>query len=79
MTWTDGLPPTTPLPRLDAAWEVCDHCQSPLDERQRYCVACGARRPTADDPVARWFVAADRRARAATPAGGAGDPSGGRG
>ena len=41
------------------------HCQAPLDDRQRYCVACGTRRPQADDPVARYFASASRRARAA--------------
>ena len=56
-------------PRLPS-WEPCDHCQAPLDERQRYCVSCGERRPHADDPVARYFAAAARRARkpAAPPA-----------
>lgn len=62
MTFTDGTSPTAPLPQLNGTWDRCDHCGSPLDERQRYCVACGARRPASDDPVARWF-AADRRAR----------------
>lgn len=62
MTFTDGTPPTAPLPQLGAAWDRCDHCRAPLDERQRYCVGCGARRPASEDPVARWF-AADRRAR----------------
>jgi len=49
-------------------WDTCDHCQAPLDERQRYCVSCGARRPQADDPVARYFVTNARRARAAAAA-----------
>jgi hypothetical protein len=51
-------------------WDQCDHCQAPLDSRQRYCVACGARRPQADDPVASYFVASARRARATAPAAG---------
>jgi hypothetical protein len=37
---------------ISSQWEQCDHCQAPLDARQRYCVGCGARRPQADDPVA---------------------------
>jgi hypothetical protein len=52
------------LTTANPQWETCDHCQAPLDERQRYCVACGARRSRSDDPVARYFVAAERSARA---------------
>lgn len=77
MTYADDLPridqPTAEL----GAWDQCDHCQAPLDVRQRYCVVCGARRTHADDPAARWLASA-RRARlseqsaAATPAAGGG-------
>lgn len=62
MTYTD---PTSPLAAAHAAWELCDHCQAPLAERQRYCVVCGARRAHADDPAARYFVEQARRVRAA--------------
>ncbi len=66
MTYTDPTPPPAgATPAGPTAWETCDHCQAPLDERQRYCVSCGARRPQVDDPVARYFVANARRARAA--------------
>jgi len=59
-------------------WETCDNCQAPLDEGQRYCVACGTRRPGADDPAGRYFAAAARRARAAAvPAAGAARPGSG--
>lgn len=62
MTYTD---PTSPLGAAHAAaWELCDHCQAPLAERQRYCVVCGARRVHADDPAARYFVEQARRVRA---------------
>jgi hypothetical protein len=77
MTYTDPTPRPTPPPALAptaphaAAWEQCDHCQAPLAERQRYCVACGAHRPHADDPAARWFVESARRSRAAEAAPGA--------
>jgi hypothetical protein len=72
MAYTDDIPP--PAAAASAGppgWEACDHCQAPLDERQRYCVACGARRAQADDPAARYFVTASRRARSAeqAPAG----------
>jgi len=63
MTYTD---PTSPPAAAHApAWELCDHCQAPLAERQRYCVVCGARRAHADDPAARYFVEQARRVRAA--------------
>lgn len=68
MTATEqNLPsvPATPPPAGDGhAFEPCDACQAPLDERQRYCVVCGTHRANADDPVARYLVAA-RRARTA--------------
>ncbi|MDO8211061.1 zinc ribbon domain-containing protein [Conexibacter sp. CPCC 206217] len=68
MTHTDGTPPPAgPIYAAHTlgAWDACDHCQAPLDERQRYCVVCGARHAQSDDPVAGWFVANARRARAA--------------
>ncbi len=65
MTYTDGMgPPSTATATHGSPWEPCDHCQAPLAEHQRYCVVCGARRAQADDPVARYFVTAARRARA---------------
>ena len=72
MTYTD--PSSPPAAAHAPGWELCDHCQAPLAERQRYCVVCGARRAHADDPAARWFVESARRARAAeaAPAAGAG-------
>lgn len=72
MTFTDPTPP--PAAAHATSWELCDHCQAPLAERQRYCVVCGARRAHADDPAARYFVESARRARAAeaAPAAGAG-------
>jgi hypothetical protein len=70
MTYTDPTaPPTAPHA---TSWELCDHCQAPLAERQRYCVVCGARRAHADDPAARYFVESARRARAADAAPAAG-------
>ncbi len=66
MAYTDDIPPPAAAePAARASWEACDHCQAPLDERQRYCVVCGARRAQADDPAARYFVTAARRARTA--------------
>jgi len=70
MTYTDPTPPPIAAASASTApgWEQCDHCQSPLAERQRYCVVCGARRAHADDPAARYFVESARRARAAAAA-----------
>jgi hypothetical protein len=67
MTATEqNLPiaPATAPAVAEHAFEPCDSCQAPLDERQRYCVVCGAHRANADDPVARYLAAA-RRARTA--------------
>lgn len=69
MTYTDDIPPPAASPlAAHPSWEACDHCQAPLDERQRYCVVCGARRAQVDDPAARYFVDATRRARTGTAA-----------
>jgi hypothetical protein len=65
MTYTDDSPPTAAL-APHSRWEACDHCQAPLDEGQRYCVSCGARRAQVDDPAGRYFVAASRQARASS-------------
>ena len=64
MTYTDPTPPTSATGATTTQYELCDHCQAPLAERQRYCVVCGSRRAHADDPAARYFIAATRRARA---------------
>jgi hypothetical protein len=40
----------------------CSQCGAPLDERQRYCVACGASRRHPHDPVARHHTLLARRA-----------------
>jgi SPOR domain len=60
MTPPEESPATTATrPR----WETCDGCGAPLDESQRYCVSCGARRPGAEDPASRWLASAARRKR----------------
>jgi hypothetical protein len=60
------LSPTSSLPALGTAhsWDACDQCQAPLEARQRYCVVCGTRRRSGDDPATRYFAEATRRARA---------------
>jgi hypothetical protein len=48
-----------------SAYHRCDQCSSPVDEAQRYCVACGARNKRAEDPVGRYLAVATSRSRAA--------------
>jgi hypothetical protein len=77
MAYTDDIPPpASPVSSVHSGWDTCDHCQAPLDERQRYCVACGARRPQADDPAARYFTTAARQARSGEQAPAGQAPSG---
>ena len=42
---------------------ACEHCGAPVDERQRYCVVCGARRSDAANPAIRYFAAAAQHER----------------
>jgi hypothetical protein len=44
--------PASPSPPHAA----CEHCGAALDERQRYCVACGGRRSDAYNPAVRYFA-----------------------
>jgi SPOR domain len=59
----EAVPPPTDR-ATDSPYQPCDDCGAPLDERQRYCVACGARRRHSDDPAARFLAVATRRRRA---------------
>lgn len=64
--------PSAPPP--SPHWQTCDHCRAPVEETQRYCVACGTRRTAVEDPASRYFAEAARRDRAlksaaATPPG----------
>ena len=43
------------------SYEQCSQCSAPLEQRQRYCVRCGASRRHPDDPVARHHTLAARR------------------
>lgn len=61
--------PSQPLvPRAEPSgsspYQPCDHCGAPLDEPQRYCLACGSRRKHANDPAARFLSQATKRRRA---------------
>src|SRR4051794_32090427 len=41
----------------------CEECGAPLDEKQRYCVSCGARRRDKGGPAVQYFANAGRRSR----------------
>jgi hypothetical protein len=45
----------------DPAYTPCEDCGAALDVRQRYCVVCGRRRTSAEDPALRVLAAAGRR------------------
>ena len=47
----------------NAEYANCEECGAPLDEKQRYCVSCGARRRDASGPTSRYFATAARRTR----------------
>lgn len=44
-------------------YEPCEECGAPLDQQQRYCVNCAARRGNGTNPASRYFAAASRQAR----------------
>src|SRR3954452_14730968 len=45
------------------AYATCEECGAPLDEKQRYCVSCGARRRDKGGPAVQYFAGAGKRAR----------------
>jgi len=62
------------MTQTDQGVTHCEECSAPVEHDQRYCIVCGAHRPGAPDPAARYFseasaarsrVAAARAARAA--------------
>ncbi|HEX6651772.1 MAG TPA: SPOR domain-containing protein [Thermoleophilaceae bacterium] len=59
--------PSAPTAPSRSPWETCDHCNAPLDQRQRYCVVCGTKHAGVDDPVARHLTARARRPRPGAP------------
>ncbi|HTU86985.1 MAG TPA: hypothetical protein VMF57_15520 [Solirubrobacteraceae bacterium] len=44
-------------------YESCEHCGSPVEAAQRYCVVCGARRKHVYDPAARFLSQATGQTR----------------
>ena len=59
-----------------SAYATCEECGAPLDEKQRYCVSCGARRRDKGGPAVQYFANAGKRTRRS--GGRAGGPSGAR-
>src|SRR3954454_3950876 len=65
------MPPVkkTPIKTKTAAsngassYASCEECGAPLDEKQRYCVSCGARRRDKGGPAVQYFANAGRRSR----------------
>jgi SPOR domain len=47
----------------NASYATCEECGAPLDEKQRYCVSCGARRRDKGGPAVQYFAGAGRRGR----------------
>jgi hypothetical protein len=44
----------------------CEECGAPLDEKQRYCVSCGARRRDQEGPAVKYLAKAGRKTRSGT-------------
>src|SRR3954464_1431774 len=59
-----------------SSFATCEECGAPLDEKQRYCVSCGARRRDKGGPAVQYFAGAGRRGRRGS--GKATGPSGAR-
>src|SRR5882757_6950293 len=49
-----------------SSYATCEECGAPLDEKQRYCVSCGARRRDKSGPAVQYFANAGRRSRRGT-------------
>ena len=62
--------------KANGEYAHCEECGAPLDEKQRYCVSCGARRRDASGPTTPYFATAARRTRRGP--GKASGPSGAR-
>ena len=44
----------------------CEECGAPMDEHQRYCVSCAARRKDTGGPAVQYFASSSRRVRRAS-------------
>jgi hypothetical protein len=60
-------------------YERCEQCGAAMDQQQRYCVECAARRKDVPNPATTYFASSARKARTApTPATTPQEASGGR-
>jgi hypothetical protein len=50
----------------ESPYASCEECGAPLDEKQRYCISCGARRRDKGGPAVQYFANAGRRSRRGT-------------
>lgn len=48
---------------VQGTFEPCEVCGAPLDQQQRYCVNCAARRGNGANPSSRYFAAMSKKAR----------------
>src|SRR3954464_4950657 len=56
--------PDKPKPKAtEPDYASCEECGAPLDEKQRYCVSCGARRRDKGGPAVQYFASAGKRGR----------------
>jgi hypothetical protein len=62
---TPQRPVAQPAANGSEAYASCEECGAPLDEKQRYCVSCGARRRDKGTPAVQYFATAGRRTRGA--------------
>jgi SPOR domain len=53
--------------KVTGGFATCEECGAPLDEKQRYCVSCGARRRDRGGPAVQYFASAGRRTRRGAP------------
>lgn len=53
----------TPKGNGSSSYATCEECGAPLDEKQRYCVSCGARRRDKGGPAVQYFANAGKRRR----------------
>ena len=67
-------PVAKPASNGSEAYASCEECGAPLDEKQRYCVSCGARRRDKGTPAVQYFATAGRGRRTGRVTG----PSGAR-
>jgi hypothetical protein len=74
------MPPVTTKTKKPSngasSYAACEECGAPLDEKQRYCVSCGARRRDKGGPAVQYFAGAGRRGRRSGTK--SGNPSGAR-